>query len=144
MRSLKKSETGSTLALVPVAVVILLLLLSLTLDATATFMAQRQLADACAAAANDAAVVALRPAELYGSSGRSERVVDRRRAIELGHARAEPLELAWETPIHVDASVDGPTVAFTLSADAPVPVGRPRGRARAHVTASCRATSIRR
>ena len=97
MRTMK-AETGSTLALVPAAVLVLVLLMALTLDGAATFIAQRQLADACAAAANDAAVVALDTAELYRSS---KRIVDRQRAIELGHARAEPLSVDWGAAIRV-------------------------------------------
>jgi len=56
------------LLLVPSAVLILFLLTGLTVDGAAIFLAQRELADACAGAANDAATMALDPRGLYGRS----------------------------------------------------------------------------
>ena len=143
-RSGDDGEAGSTLTLVPAAVLVLLLLFSLTLDAAATFIAQRQLADVCAAAANDAATAALSPADLYGAGGRSERVIDIERAIAIADARSAPLAETWGSPVRVQASVDRATVALSLEAEAPVPVGAPGRPRRVAITASCRATSIRR
>lgn len=55
----EQGQGGSVLLLFPVAVLIVMLLASITIDATVAFLAQRELAEATASAANDAATEAL-------------------------------------------------------------------------------------
>lgn len=58
MRALGGSERGSVLLLFPAAFLIVLLLGSIAIDAAAVFLAQRELAAAGAAAANDGVALA--------------------------------------------------------------------------------------
>lgn len=59
-------ERGSVLMLMPAAVLILLILGAIAVDAAVVHLGQRQLANAVAAAANDAAGAALSDAAFYG------------------------------------------------------------------------------
>ncbi len=138
-------EAGSTLLLVPSAVLVLLLLTALAVDGAASFLAQRELADACAGAANDAATAALDPGRLYGASGAPVQDVDLDRAIAIAQSRVAPLTARWHHPVEARAETDGPQVVLHLSASAPLPIGPGGGgRTRVAVTATCRSTSIRR
>lgn len=56
---LRRGERGSVLILMPVAALIFIILGSLAVDATVLFLAERELANAAAAAANDAATRAI-------------------------------------------------------------------------------------
>lgn len=58
-------ERGSTLLLFPAALLIMLALAAMTVDSAIAFMAQRQLMNATAAAANDAATRALSDRAFY-------------------------------------------------------------------------------
>ena len=138
-------ETGSTLLLVPSAVLVLFLLTALAVDGAASFLAQRQLADACAGAANDAATVALDPGSLYRAEGPPAQDVDLGRAAAVVRSRVAPLEARWRHPVDVTADTDGPEVVLHLDGRAPLPIG-PGGAGRSHVTvtATCRSTSVRR
>lgn len=135
-------DGGSTLLLLPSAVLVLFLLTSLAVDGAATFLAQRQLADVCAGAANDAAVVALDVDQLYGTAGTT---LDVARVQTLTRGRLAPLEARWGRSADVDAAVLGPEVTLRLEASIPLPIGPGgSGRARADITATCRATTLRR
>ena len=139
-------DRGSTLLLLPSAVLVLFLLTALAVDGAATFLAQRQLADVCAGAANDAAGVALDVDQLYGTAaGAANPTADHARVLTVARARLAPLEARWGRPADVDADVEGPEVSLRLAASVPLPIG-PGGasRARAEVTATCQATTIRR
>jgi hypothetical protein len=141
----RHDEAGSTLLLVPSAVLVLFLLTALAVDGAATFLAQRELADACAGAANDAATVALDPGRLYGGGGPPVRAVDLDRAVAVAQSRAAPLAARWDAPVEATADTDGPVVLLHLRATAPLPIGPGgAGRARVGITATCRSTSIRR
>jgi Flp pilus assembly protein TadG len=59
------NQRGSTLLLFPAALLIMLALASITVDSAIAFQAQRQLANATAAAANDAATQALSERAFY-------------------------------------------------------------------------------
>lgn len=61
----EQDQGGSVLVLFPVALLIVMLLASITIDATVAFLAQRELAEATASAANDAATEALVPGTFY-------------------------------------------------------------------------------
>ena len=136
-------EAGSTLLLVPAAVVILLLLGALLLDGAAAFLAQRQLADACTGAANDAVTASLALGRLYGGGRDAPLVVDAGRAADLAHARAAPLAARWGAPVEVTADPTPEGVALRLEAEAPRPLGL-LGSRRVRVRASCEAADVRR
>ncbi len=138
-------DGGSTLLLLPSAVLVLFLLTALAVDGAATFLAQRQLADVCAGAANDAAGVALDVDQLYGTVGPAGPTVDLARVLTVTRGRLVPLEARWGRTADVDAEVEGPQVSLRLAASVPLPIGTGgSGRARAEVTATCEATTIRR
>ena len=59
-----EGERGSALMLVPAGVLVLLLLGAIAVDSSIAFMAQRELQNAAAAAANDAAAVAVDPSDI--------------------------------------------------------------------------------
>lgn len=135
-------EGGSTLLLLPSAVLVLFLLTSLAVDGAATFLAQRQLADVCVGAANDAAGVALDVDQLYGTA---DTTLDLARVQTLTRGRLAPLEARWGRTADVDAEVLGPEVTLRLAASIPLPIGPGgSGRPRADITATCRATTFRR
>lgn len=138
-------EAGSTLLLVPSAVLVLFLLTALAVDAAAAFLAQRELADACAGAANDAAAAALDVDRLYRSGGPGTEAVDLERTGTIARSRVVPLEARWRRPVDVRTDVAGPQVTLRLEADVPLPVG-PGGASgpTVHVTATCTASTIRR
>ena len=138
-------EGGSTLLLVPSAVLVLFLLTALAVDAAASFLAQRELADACAAAANDAAAVALDPGRLYGVGGPATQHVDLDRAVAVTQSRTAPLAARWGRPVSTQAEVDGADVVLRLQGSAPLPIAPAgAGRTRVGITATCRSTSVRR
>ena len=60
-----ESERGSTLLLFPAALLIMVALAAMTVDTAIAFLAQRQLVNATAAAANDAATEALSDSAFY-------------------------------------------------------------------------------
>lgn len=71
------AQHGSVLMLMPAAVLVLVILAALAVDAAVVFLAQRQLADATAAAANDAAGAAVSDHRFYEQG---EVVIDRMEA----------------------------------------------------------------
>ena len=60
-----RSERGSSLLLFPAAVLIVMVLAAMAVDTSIAFMGQRELANATAAAANDAASQAVDNAAFY-------------------------------------------------------------------------------
>lgn len=141
----RDSDKGSTLLLVPSAVLVLFLLTAFVIDGAASFLAQRELADACAGAANDAAAAALDTSQLYGPGGVPGQEVDQNRAVAVTRSRLAPLEARWGRVSDPRVVVLGPQVVLHLAASVPLPIG-PGGasRARTDVTATCQATTIRR
>ena len=77
-RSPRRSERGSVLMLMPAAVLVLLVLGAIAVDSAVVFLAQRDLANRTAAAANDIAGAATSDATFYGEG----RVV-----VDAGEAR---------------------------------------------------------
>jgi hypothetical protein len=63
----ERGERGSTLALVPAGFLVLIMLAAIAVDSAVAFLGQRQLGDALAAAANDAAAAAVSNSTFYGS-----------------------------------------------------------------------------
>jgi hypothetical protein len=66
-RRRRSREEGSALALVPAGFLVLILLAAIAVDSAVAFLGQRQLGDALAAAANDAAGAAVSNSSFYGS-----------------------------------------------------------------------------
>jgi len=62
---MRRAEQGSTLLLFPAAVLIMMALAAMAVDSSIAFLAQRELANATAAAANDAAAEAISDASFY-------------------------------------------------------------------------------
>ena len=135
------------LALVPAAVLVVVLLTSLAVDAAATFIAQRELADACLGAANDAATIGLSERSIYGEG--TDLVIDPAAARVIVVARVRELAVRWGHEVEVDITPVGDAAILDLSlrAEAPVPVGAGAGpwagRRRA-VRAACQVTVRRR
>ena len=67
----RRPERGSTLLLFPAAILIMMALAAMAVDSSIAFLAQRELANAAAAAANDAASEAVSDASFY-QQGRIE------------------------------------------------------------------------
>ena len=61
------SESGSALALVPAGFLVLIILAAIAVDSAVALLGQRQLGDALAAAANDAAGAAISNSTFYGT-----------------------------------------------------------------------------
>lgn len=142
-----RPESGSTLLLVPSAMLLLFLLTVLVVDSASTFLAQRQLADVCSGAANDAATAALDPAVLFGVGTLPMAVdpmaVDPNLALAVARTRSAPLAAQWGHPVDAVVATEGPVIRLQLQASAPLPIGA-RGRREVAITATCRSTSQRR
>lgn len=65
MAVVRQPERGSTLLLFPAAILIMMALAAMAVDSSISFLAQRELANAAAAAANDAAAQAVSDASFY-------------------------------------------------------------------------------
>jgi uncharacterized membrane protein len=64
-RWLRSAERGSVLLLFPVAVLVVVILAAITVDSTVMFLGQREVANAVAGAANDAASVGVGNSSFY-------------------------------------------------------------------------------
>jgi hypothetical protein len=111
------AERGSALALMPAAVIIFVILAAITVDFALLFLAQRELGDAAAAAANDAVVVGLEEAAFYecGALELDEDAVDEavRAAVD---ARVSDAVEVTDVAITPATSADGePEVAVALT-----------------------------
>jgi hypothetical protein len=114
-------ERGSAMMLVPAGFLVLMLFAAIAVDSAGTFLAQRQLTDALAAAANDAATAGLDNTAYYERGdlvldpGASARVVCRSMAAQ-GDGDLRDLEL--------QAGVSGPVIAVRGTAEVDVIFGR--------------------
>jgi Flp pilus assembly protein TadG len=136
------AERGSILMLMPAAVLVIVVLGGIAVDAAVVFLGQRELADAAAAAANDAAVAALEERAFYDEGALR---IDPARAAEVaraaftarrvGYLEATGLSVAVETvageAVRVRVTAEG-TVALVFAPAVP-------GAAR---TVAVRATSL--
>ena len=113
------NDRGSALLLIPAAVLIVVLLGSLAVDSAIVFTAQRQLADAAAAAANDAVTAGLAEDAFYRCEGvrlnpervrevvvasleaRAADIVDAVQSVSTGHDAAGVPTVT----VHVEGSV---------------------------------------
>lgn len=108
-------ERGSVLVLMPAAVLVLLVLGALAVDAAAVFLAQRQLANAASAAANDAATQAVDLDRFYSDGSVGLAPPDAQRVAS---ATVERLGLDHLSDVRPVATVRGDVVEVTVSARA--------------------------
>lgn len=106
------AERGSVLMLMPAAVLVFLVLGALCVDYGAVFVAERDLSNAAAAAANDAAAQAIDLERFYRTG---ELVVDRSRATEVARASVTAKGLDHLEPVVEDVQVVGATVTVTVA-----------------------------
>ena len=102
--------------LVPAGVLVLVTLAAITVDSALVFLAERQLADAAAAAANDAVAAALDDAAFYEHG---EVSIDPGRATEVAAAAVDARSADWLRPVEltrVDVDADRPAVTVELRA----------------------------
>ena len=126
MRERLHDERGTVLLLVPIALVIVLGLVALVADSASAFLAERELADAAAAAANDAVTAGLDPGALRATG---ERALDPQRVcavvVDALTALDRPLVRAAlaDDPCPARVLDDGATVEVVLRAESPAPFG---------------------
>lgn len=108
-------QQGSVLVLMPAAVLVFLVLGALAVDAAAVFLAQRQLANAASAAANDAAIQAVDIDRFY--AGGSVRLLPGD-AQRVAAATVDRLGLHHLSKVRAVATVRGDVVEVTVSAQA--------------------------
>ena len=138
-------ERGSVLILMPVAALIVVILGALAVDATVLFLAERELAGAAAAAANDAATRAI-DLDVFYAEGRV--TLDEGLAREVATASVAAKGLARSGfpvgPPDVRV-VGGDQVTVTLTGQAPYVFSKavPGGPSTATVSATSTATAER-
>lgn len=108
-------DRGSALLLMPAAVLVVLVLGAIAVDSAVAFLAERDLAGAAAAAANDAVTAAMDEAALRGGTDYS---LDRA-LVESVVARSLDLR-GLPAVTDVAVAVDGVEVRVTVSAEAPL------------------------
>lgn len=107
------AEHGSVLVLMPAAALVFLVLGALAVDAAAVFLAQRQLANAAVAAANDAVTVAVDVDGYYGGGRLGLVAEDAQRVADETVGRLELDRLRDVRPV---ATVRGDAVEVTITA----------------------------
>lgn len=116
-----RSERGSVLVLVPVGFLVVMLLGAIAVDSAAAYLGQRQLTDALAAAANDAATAGISNATFY----RSGRVTLDLATIEAIACRSiEAQDDGGLHDLHLAAGVAGTVVELRASAEVDAVFGR--------------------
>ena len=126
----------------PAAVLVFLVLGALAVDAAAVFLAQRQLANAAVAAANDAVTVAVDVDEFYGG-GRL--LVLGSEAQRIADEAVQRLDLDRMGDVHPVATVRGSSVEVTITARVELifSAAVPGGADTAAVAATAAADAIR-
>lgn len=111
-----RGDRGSALMLMPAGVLIVLVLGALAVDAAILFLGERELADLTAAAANDAATVALNEASFY-ECGRL--ALDEQRAEEVAatvaSARVSDAVTLTSVEVEVRNDLDPPQVTVAAA-----------------------------
>lgn len=108
---MRDRDDGSVLALVPAAVLVLVMLGAIAVDSAVAFLGQRELSNAAAAAANDAATAALSDAGFYGSGALS---LDRARADAVARHAVAARVARGVTIDDVSVDVAGARVCVTV------------------------------
>ena len=103
--------------LMPAAVLVFVVLGAIAVDFAVAFLAEREVSNAAAAAANDAAGAALDADRFYADGAVR---LDRERAVEVGRAAvaAAGLDDLDEVDVQVRVAADAPVVTVTVSARA--------------------------
>lgn len=105
------NERGSVLILMPVAVLVFIILGALAVDHTVAFMGERALANASAAAANNAAGAGLHQGDFYGGTGAG---VDPVGASVIAQQTVDAQRLSGVENISVTTTVDGNQVTVRV------------------------------
>jgi uncharacterized membrane protein len=117
----RPTETGSALILVPAAVLVLVVLAAIAVDSAAVFLGQRQLAEAAATAATDAAGAISEPT--FYQTGTI--TLDPSEAQHLAAASIAAQDLhAVKLAGPIQVTVAGRQVCVTLTGEVPVIFGR--------------------
>lgn len=133
-------ESGSVLILMPVAVLVFIILGALAIDHTAAFIGERSLANASAAAANNAAS-ALSQGSFYEGSLVA---LDAAAATAVAQATVERLQLSGVHDLSVQTTVTGNEVTVSVSGLVDTIFSRaiPGGAATFEVAATSRALAV--
>ena len=135
---MRRDGRGSVVMLVPAGVLALLVLAAIAVDGAVVFLAQREVASAAAAAANDAAT-AVDESAFYGATG--DVVIDAARAAGVAQAAVAARSIRG---VRIDGAarvvVDGRRVCVEVAGHAPLVVGRAL-TGHAGVAVSSRATA---
>lgn len=109
-------DDGTALMLMPAGVLIVIILGALAVDSAILFLGERELADLTAAAANDAATVALDD-DVFYRCGRLELVADEAAGVAAAVARARRSDAvsAVDVSTTVDNAVSPPQVTVTAT-----------------------------
>lgn len=113
---LRRTERGSALLLVPAGVLVLLVLGAIAVDAAVAFLGQREVSNAAAAAANDAATVALSDRAFY-MSGALE--VDTGLAVDVAKRSVAARTARGVEVVDVAVDADGARVCVTVRGRVP-------------------------
>lgn len=108
----RRQDGGSAWVLAPAAVLILVVLAAMSVDSAATFLGQRQLADAAATAATDAASAALSESSFYSSGTIA---IDPRIARQVATSAARGADLSGVVLTGVYVTVTAATVCVRLT-----------------------------
>lgn len=111
-------ERGSVLLLVPAGVLVLFVLAAIAVDFGLAFLGQRELSAAAAAAANDAAGVAVSDTAFYGATT-SEVVIEASRAQRVVADALVRRRPTGVTITHVVVRTDGPRVCVAVRGRVP-------------------------
>ncbi len=114
-----RREHGSALMLMPAGVLIVLTLGALAVDSAILFLAERELADLTAAAANDAATLAINEASFY-ECGRLELESERASEVAAAVAQARVSDAVTLTGIDIDVRNDLDPPEVTVAAQGTV------------------------
>lgn len=134
-----EGERGSVLILVPAGFLVLLLLGGMAVDSAVAFLGQRQLVDSTAAAANDAATVALGDAAFYGSGNLT---VDPSAAATVVCRALSAQAIGDLHDVTVDVAIAGPVIRVRAHAQVDAVFGRfVPGFGRRSVSAEATATA---
>ena len=138
-------ERGSVLMLMPAAVLVLLVLGAIAVDSAVVFLAQRELSNAAAGAANDAATRAIDEASFYGE-GVVVLDADTARRVAEQALRVRVPRYVEDARVDVAVASGEPTVTVRIDADVEYIFAKalPGVRHRAHVRATASATARRR
>jgi len=140
----RERERGSSLMLMPAAVLVVLLLASIAFDSAVVFLAERELANVAAAAANDAATQALDRSAFYADGTIR---LDPERARQVAESAVALRGPDWLEPgttrVVVTVDPDEPVVTVTVEAEAGYVFARavPGVGGTAAVDATARATA---